>query len=83
MYFVNHLLEIKQCVKAPWVNGVENPSTTGAEAVAAAGRRKYLEKIRQIVNIYRVYYLTGFGSLKENVFLPCSPFSLGLWSRRS
>ena len=36
LHFVYHLLEIKQCVRAPWVNGVRNPSTTAAEAVAAA-----------------------------------------------
>lgn len=83
MYFVNHLLDSNSALRAPWVNGVENPSTTRAEAVAAASGQKDLEKIRQIANIYRVYYLTAFGSLKENVFLPCSPLSKGLWSRRS
>ena len=37
MHFVDHLLEIKQGVKSSVVNGVRNPSTTGAEAVASAG----------------------------------------------
>ena len=37
LHFVYHLLETKQCLRAPWVNGVRNPSTTAAEAVAPDG----------------------------------------------
>ena len=37
MYFVDHLLEFNSALRAPWVNGVENPSTSGAEAVASRG----------------------------------------------
>ena len=36
MHFVYHLLEIKQCVSGSVGDGVRNPSTTEAEAVAAA-----------------------------------------------
>lgn len=65
LHFVYHLLE--QCIRAPWVNGVRNPSTTAAEAVAL-GRYpenralSFVErwlKTPKIAHIYPVSYLTA------------------------